>query len=217
MNLSDLKNLTWSWLDDPNHTYFTSSQVTTWLNNGLKECQKQLIQAGENFYVTRASTQTIANYDTYALPSDFLKLNKLELLLSGTTPNEVRQTLRFSTLVEIDNVSMTTGTPAAYTLKKNCLLLRPIPDIVYTLYMDYSYLVADMTSDGSIPDVPIQYHEYIAILATIDGLLKDQRDASTFLAKKDFYLSLMKQDAEQRRVDSSREVISTDADFGYLW
>jgi hypothetical protein len=187
------------------------------LNNGLRECQKQLIQAGENFYVTRASTQTVANYDTYSTPSDFLKVNKFEVLLTGTTPNEVRQGLQKTTLVQIDAVSMTTGTPAAYTLKKNCFVLRPIPDIVYTLYLDYTYLVEDMTSNSSIPDAPLQYHEYIAVLATIDGLLKDQRDPSPMFAKRDFYLGMMKQDAEERTVDSPREVLSTTSDFGYLW
>lgn len=217
MNRGELSTLVWSWLDDPNHTYFTAPQVNVWLNNAQREVQKQLIQAGENFYVTRASTQTVTNYDTYALPSDFLKVNKLELLLTGTTPNEVRQTISPTTLVQIDNVSMTTGQPCAYVLKKNCILMRPIPDNVYTIYLDYSYLVADMTADSSYPDVPTQYHEYLAVLATIDGLLKDQRDPAPMLAKKDFYLSLMKQDSENRTIDAPRSVVSLESEIGMLW
>lgn len=218
MNFNDIKTLVWSWLDDPLHTYFTDSQVSVWVNNAQKECQKQLIQAGENFYVTRVSTQTVQNADTYALPSDFLKVNKLELLLSGTTPNEVRQTFTPTTLVQIDTISMTTGQPCAYVLKKSCLVMRPIPDTVYTVYMDYSYLVADMTAPGSIPDVPLQYHEYLAVLATIDGFLKDQRDPSPMLSKRDFYLGMMKQDSEDRTIDASRSVICLDDDsVGLLW
>lgn len=218
MTFSQLRTLVWSWLDDPNGTYFTEVQVNVWLNNAQRECQKQLIQAGENFYVTSVYTSTVQNYDTYALPTDFMRLNKLQVLLSGTSPNENRAAITPVTLVQLDQVSMSTGTPQAHCIRKNCIVLRPIPDNTYTVYMDYSYLVNDMVADSSVPDVPIQYQEYLAVLASIDGFLKDQRDASPFFAKRDFYLSLMKQDAENRHVDAPRQVVCTDGgDMGVLF
>ena len=218
MNRGQLRTLVLSWLDDPNGTYFTPAQVNVWLNNAQKEAQKQLVQAGENWYVSKASTTLIQNQDTYSLPLDFLKVNKLAILLSGVTPNQVRQTLTWVTLIELDQVSMTTGTPACYTIRKNCLVIRPIPDNTNTLYLDYTYLVADMNSDLAVPDVPTQYQEYLAVLATIDGFLKDQRDPSPMLTKKDYYLSLMKQDAENRNVDQPRMVVVTEpGSAGYLF
>lgn len=219
MNRAALQELCWSWLDDPNHTYFTPAQINVWLNNGLRELQKQLIQAGDQWYTTSASSQTVMNYDTYAIPSDFLKTNKFEVVISGSPPNQVRNLLNPVTLVQIDGVSMTTGRPAAYALKKNCFIIRPIPDTVYTMYLDYTYLVSDMESDSSIPDAPLQYHEYIAVMATVDGFLKDQRDPGPFIQnKREFYLKLMKQDAIQRKNDAPRMVVSNgDSDMGYLW
>lgn len=210
MNFGNIKQMVWSWLDDAQHTYFTDSQVSMWINNAQREAQKQLIQAGENYYTRRSFASLVANSDTYILPSDFMKVNKLELLTSGVAPNEVRQQIGFVTLGQLDRVSMTTGTPYVYTIRKNCIVIRPIPDSVKTIYLDYTYLVGDMSADTEIPDCPAQYHEYLAVLATIDGLLKDQRDPAPLLAKKDFYLSLMKQDAENRNVDYSREVVITD-------
>ncbi len=76
-----------------------------------------------------------------------------------------------------------------------------------------------MTADSSIPDTPLQYHEYLAVLATLDGFLKDQRDPTPMLKeKRDFYLSLMKQDAINRKDDQARVVVSMDdSGFGYLF
>lgn len=218
MVLSDLRTMVWGWLDDPNGTYFTQAQIDVWINNAQREVQKQLIEAGENWYVTRASTSTVANSDTYSLPSDFLHLHKLEILLSGTAPNEVRQTLTFQTDVQIDTISMTTGTPGYYAIRRNAFILRPIPDTVKTIYMDYSYLVADMVNASDTPDVPTQYQEYIAILATLDGFVKDQRDPSNILMKKNTYLEMLKSSAENRNLDQPRMIVCLeDAGFGYLF
>lgn len=222
MTLLQLRTLVLSWLDDPNGTYFTETQVNTWLNNAQREVQKQLIQAGENFYVTRVSTTTVQNYDTYSLPTDFMRLHKLELLTEGTTTpptyNQVRQQITPVTLVQLDKVSMSTGKPAVHAIRKNCIVLRPIPDNAYTIYMDYSPEVDDMVGDAATPNVPLRYQEYIAVLATLDGFLKDQRDMTPFLEKKRYYLDLMKQDAENRNVDEPRSVVATEMyDAGYLF
>lgn len=214
MTFLEIQNLVLSWLDDLSATYFTRPQIKVWINNAQKECQKQLIQAGENFYVVKVSSNLIANQDTYSLPSDFLKCHKMEIAISGTGVSEQRALITPVTLVQIDQVSMTTGQPSAYVIKKNCFVLRPIPDRIYPIYLNQSYRVTDMTIDTQTPDVPEQYHEYLAVLASLDGFLKDQRDNSMMMMKKQYYLDLMKQDAQERRVDAPRMVVSSE-DLGY--
>ena len=84
--------------------------------------------------------------------------------------------------------------------------------------MQYTYRVTDMSQDLEVPDVPLQYHEYIGVLAALDGLLKDQRDPTPMLTKKDYYMSMMKQDAEDRREDGPRMVVQTEYDgYGILF
>jgi hypothetical protein len=218
MNLLQLQTLTLSWLDDPNAGYFTLPQVTVWLNNAQREAQKQLLQAGQNWYTVKVQATTTQNVDSYVLPPEFMRLNKFEIVTSGTGVQEVRQTLSPVTLVQIDQVSQTTGLPACYTIKKNCLVMRPIPDNAYVMYMHYSPRVGDMTNPTDIPDVPIQFQEYLAVLAALDGFLKDQRDPSPFLEKKRYYLELMKEDATNRNVDAPRSVVSSgEYDYGYLF
>ena len=210
MNLGQLKTLVCSWLDDPQMTYFTPANLTVWLNNAQRECQKQLIQTGENYYTQKSSTTMVVNQPDYTLPSGFMRCHKLEIVTSGSGVNEVRQMLAPVTLVQLDQVSMSTGQPEAYNIKRNCVSVRPIPDTAFTTYLHWSYEVADMANDTDVPDVPRRYHEYVAVLAALDGFVKDGRDMSQLLAKKESYQQLMKQDAQEVHVDVPRDIIVTE-------
>lgn len=215
MTRLDLQNMVLAWLDDVNGTYFTPNVVQTWLNNALVEVQKQLIQAGENWYLTSAQTVLIANQDTYVLPSDFRKMDLLELIISGTGVNENKRTLNYKTTMEFTKCAYGPGTPWDYTFKKNCLMLREVPSSAYVLRASYSYMVSPMTSDTSVPDVPTQYEEYIAVIATLDGFLRDGRDPSQMQSKEAKYLKLMKADAQNRDTSSPRMVRTVgDYDMG---
>lgn len=210
LQLQDLRNLTWYWLDDLSGGYFTATQVNLWLNNAQRECQKQLLQAGENYYLTTVETSTVANQADYVLPSDFLKLHRLELVLSGTGVNEDKLQLRSITLNQQDVFPTGTGTPECYALKKNRLTLFSTPDSAKTLRLYYSYRVTDMTNDTDVPDVPEEFEEFLPILAAIDGLIKDNRSSPTLAAKYQMYLERFKQMAEDRKQDRSRHIITRD-------
>lgn len=218
MNFLQLRTLVWAWLDDLNGTYFLESQVNTWLNNAYQELQKQLLQNGEYYYAVTSETNTVNGVYTYSLPSDFLKCHQLEIVTSGTGLSEIRQMIYPVTYVQLDKFSQTTGSPMVYCVKKDCFTMRPYPDNIYTLKLTYSPRVQPMTANSDIPDAPAQYHQYIAILATLDGFFKDQRDPGPFLEKKNYYEALMKQDSQNRRVDAPRSVVITeDVGFGGYW
>lgn len=219
MNFGQLTTLVLSWLDDPQGAYFTPSQTAAWINNAQREAQKQLLQAGENYYVEKMSGQTIANQATYVLPSDFRLCHKMEMVCSGTGVSEIRTELDFVTYQQLEQISQSTGFPVAYNLRRNIIEFRPIPDNIYTMYLHQSYRVVDMSNATDVPDIPQDYHEYIAVLATLDGFLKDQRDPSAFVAaKEDKYLQRMVKDAESRDVSAPRTVVVTEGfGGGYLF
>lgn len=214
MNFGQLQSLVSYYLDDLQFTYFTPTQVQQFINNAQREVQQKLIQAGQNFYLTAVQTPTVANQEGLALPDDFLKIEHCELITGGVYPNEQRSILEHSTHRESDIVNYAPGQPVTFFLQKNCLILRPIPDVsTYILRLHYQYRVSDMTADGESPDVPLEYHEYIAILAAIDGFLKDQRDPSPFFAKRDYYEMSLKQSSNDRMEDKPRGVVVTWDDF----
>lgn len=216
MTRGQLRTLTLGWLNDLSAGFFTEDQINTYLNNAQKEAQKKLLQAGEEYYTICVTTPTVQDQDCYALPGDFRKLNKLKLITSNFgTANENYDLLNYATPVELDAIKGGPGKPSNYTIRRNCVILRRIPDSTpYYLGMLYSYMVADMNSDSEEPDVPAPYHEYLALLATRDGLLRDERAPSNeFLSKLDSYEKLMVEDSKQRDVSAPRYITSTEDEY----
>lgn len=222
LSFSDLRNLVWYMVDDQQGIstgtggYFTNTQVNAFLNNSQKEVQKQLLQAGEMYYLKTAETTTVSAQQDYVFPSDFLKLHRLEYVLSGSTPTtEDTQMLQRVTLNQTNLIDSKSGTPMAYTVKKNRFSLYPIPDTSgKTLRLYYSYRIVDMVADGDTPDVPDEFSEYIALLASELCHIKDDKASVQLQSKINAYLALLKQMAEDRAEDSSRNVILT-TDDGY--
>lgn len=209
MNFVQLRELVSYWVDDLHLTYFTAPQVNQFLNNALRETQKILLGAGQDFYYSCKQTTLVVNQADYVLPADFYKVNRLEVVISGTPPNESKQQLITITPNQQNLVPDNTGLPNFYYLKKSRLTVLPAPSQALTLRMFYSYKIADMVDDTDTPDIPEPYHEFIAVLAAIDCFLKDGRDPSTLFNKRDYYLDMFKKDAAQRELDASRSVIYT--------
>ena len=208
MTRSELKTLMRSWLDDVNGGYFTDSQCNTWLNLAQRRVQMLLLQAGENFYEKTVETLTVASQADYVLPSDFFLLHRLEIIVSGSGTTESRQPIYPITINQQDFVSVGLGTPTNYYLKKDRFTLSPTPDTANkVLRLYYSYLVADMASDSDEPDAPEQYHELVALYAAEDGFIKDDRTVTNLAIKKEKYEALIKQAAENRTQDRSRQVV----------
>lgn len=212
MTLSQIETLVWSWLDDPLGGYFTKAQIDVWINNAQKEVQKRLLKAGENYYVEKMSGLTIYGQDTYTLPSDFKSCHKFEIVTSGLgTVNEHRVTLTPVTYNQLDAYPSGPALPLVYNFRRNLVTIRPMPDQAYTMYLHQSYRVTDLVNPNDLPDVPEDYTELIAVLATLDGFMKDQRDASQFvLDKKAEYEKMMNQDAKLRTVSAPRRIVETE-------
>ena len=214
MNFGQLKNLCAYWLDDLNFGYFTPTQVGVWLNNGQKELQKILLQAHQNFYVIPVETTLVVNQYDYVLPLDFVHLHRAEIVITGTPPNENLSQLCPITINQQDIVPNQTGTPAYYFFKRSRMRILPAPDTALKLRIYYSYEVTNMVADTDEPDAPDSYHEFLAVLATIDGLMKDGRNPEPMLAKRTYYENLLKQETQERNEDAPRSVVYTGMDAG---
>lgn len=218
MTFESLQSLVSYYVDDINFGYFTLPQVKVFLNNAQREVQKQLVQAGENFYVKCVTTPMIQDQCGYTLPEDFNKTRRVEIVQSIDTSGESIRIITPVTIMEDAQASSTPGLPDFYYLKKDMLVFNCPADATtatYTLRMLYTYMVADMINQLDVPDVPERYQEYIAVLATLDCIYKDGRDPGPWLKKRDDYMSLMKQDSERRTEDAPRMVVSTMDDDWY--
>lgn len=210
MTRAEIRTLALSWLDDPDGGYFTSAQMNVFINNAQREVQKQLVQAGQNYYLKRAETTTVVGQADYILPTDFLKSHRLEWIDSGTGTNESRIQIYPITVNQQNITTPALGIPAVYSLLQERFTLYPTPQSAKVVRLYYSYRVTDMSADSDTPDVPADYHEYIAILAAMDGFVKDDRAPQNLVKKMEDYKVLMKQTADDRRQDKPRRVLITD-------
>lgn len=217
MTFSDLQNSVAYYLDDLNFGYFTATQVKVWINNAQRAVQKQLIKAGQNYYVRCGQTSLVVNQREYVLPDDFLKLHRLEIVMSGSSPNETTSVVAPITTNQQDLMTSGTGTPLAYSIRKNRLVLYPAPDAILTMRMQYSYEVTDMTLDSDQPDVPDQYHELIALTAAEDGFIKDGRSSDLLAKKLAEKRAELDSDAAERNQDTPRSVVVTESSGGFYF
>ncbi len=153
----------------------------------------------------------VVGQSTYALPSDFLQIIRLEYVNGAQARNTK---ISYITPNQRDLIVDVTGDPGWYYFQKNTLVLLPTPNTAREMHLEYSYYVADMVADVDVPDAPAQFHEYIAILATRDCLIKDNRPLTPIESKLAEYEKLLKSIADQRRADGSRMIVMTE---GMMW
>jgi len=209
VTLDQLRTYCWDLLDDPNGSYFTSATLTLRLNLALRETQKRLISANQQWYLTCATAPTVAFQNTYALPSDFLQVLRLEYVTQGSGTTASTQKLFEITPNQTDLVTDVQGDPQFYILQKDSFRLVPTPTRVVTMELYYSYYVADMVNGSDVPDAPPQFHEYIAILAARDCYIKDGRPITPIEQKLAQYEKLFKEIAVQREADGPRMIVRT--------
>lgn len=209
MTLTNLLTYCSDLLDDPNNQYFTTSNLTLRLNLALRELQKRLISANQQWYSVCATTTTVAQQSAYALPTDFLQILRLDYITQGSGTTASTQKILEITPNQVDLVPGVAGDPQFYILNKDSFTLVPTPQRVITMHLYYSYYVSDMVLGADIPDAPPQFHEYIAILAARDCYIKDGRPIAPVEQKLQEYEKLLKEIAVQRDADGPRMVTAT--------
>lgn len=207
-------------VDDLLQGYFTSTTWDIFLNQAAKECQKKLVNAGNNWYLTIDVSQTLINgTGTYSLPANTLEVNRIEIVQNPGI-NESWYTLQDITLNQQSMVKANnaiSGQPTAFYLQKNSIVMWPQPDASVsgrTIRLWHSPLIADVSSDAATVDIPAEFHEYVVLLATVKCFLKDGRDPQLILNQfKSTEDRLERSAIERARTEASKVVVVDDGDM----
>lgn len=209
LSFGNMQSLASDYLDDPSNTYFSLSLLKMRLNLSMRELQKRLILAGEQYYVVAVQTNTVINQAAYALPADFLNITRLDYVLSGSGPTANEQKIVSITPNQRDLVAGNSGAPQYYYFQNTNIMLWPVPDQIYQMRLEYTYSLVDMVYDNEVPDCPEQFAEYPVILTVRDCMVKDARPLGNIETKLKEYEELFKQMAASRRDDGPRMIVST--------
>lgn len=217
MTRLQLENLVAQWLNDPNKTYYSASSIQTRLNLAQRTLQTMLVDAYQDFYTICVATSTVVNQSRYKIPSDLRKIRRIELLLSGSGDTGKYQKVEPADLNNKDLLPSGAGTPTIYYLLKNYIYLKSAPSQTWTMHMDYIYRVADIAADADSPDIPEDYHEFLAILAVRADLIQDNRNVAQLLELKKDYEMRIERDTNTRKADGARMINPSADGFSRAW
>ena len=115
------------------------------------------------------------------------KLNLINRLNSETNLSKKdRQILNYRSFIA-SNIEknrykpLTLLHPIKFYLQKDKVYFQPLPQTIRTIRYYYTYRIADVTLESETPDIPPQYHEYLANLIAMKCFLKDGRDPGFIL------------------------------------
>ena len=213
MNVGQIKAYVASLVDDLQFSYFTETELLRYINQAQQEVQKKLVLAGNNWYVKITTAAMVVNQKNYTLPSDFLKMNRVESV-ENPGVNEDRYPLCSISLNQKDNFDQSADSCAWYLIKDD-IYLTPSPKTARILRYYYTYRIAEVTIDADIPDVPLEYHEYLANLVAQRCFLKDGRDPGFILTEIRQVEDNLTASAVERAQDHASMVVVVDDYMGY--
>ena len=236
MVFSEIVSNVRQFLDEATAADWTAAQVQEEIKNGFQEVVTAAMETYEDYYLVKYSTDSVANRQEYALPSDFFKTRRVEINYdtansnsepSRAIPINIDQ-VRFN--LDNTNIGPRIGANPRYYIWGNNLGFIPIPDKTSTtdaITLWYVQQVANPTSFTSSDTPNIPYHNrycYLITLKAAANLLRKGQQESVEADKLDIKfeagLTKMKQQLEDRVAEESKSVIDVNPqmiDFGEVF
>jgi hypothetical protein len=179
MQFSEMQSRVQTLLGESSGDFYTLSEIKDEINDACINIARDTEEL-----LTYSEISTVASTQQYTLPTDFLKLKRVDLVV---TSSDVRA-LYFKTSIEFHNYSEgaadKTGTPEIYKLELGAvsttnpfpgdIWLYPIPDAVYTLRVYYYQKPSILSNDGDTTELPEQAHKAVCYLAAANMSLKGE-------------------------------------------
>lgn len=142
-----------------NDGQWTDTEITEWINNANQD----LTELAE-IESAAATITTVASTESYALPSDFLRVRRAEIqdnaastlwapLYMGSIDIRLPNT--------ISGAITGRGRPSSYFLYAGLLYLVPIPDAVYNINLFYYRRAPDLVNSGDTPIIDQRFHKLL--------------------------------------------------------
>lgn len=158
---------------------FTDREITNYINDSLGELHDLMIAAyGNEYFQSTSQVTTVADQELYDLPTDFYKLNGVDLV-SGSYRYSLR---RYNQRERNQHRNSSSGHRSLYTdstsyhyrLIGNKLSILPVPGAGETLTLHYTPELSTLSADGDKVNavIPEGWLEYIYVDVAIKMLQK---------------------------------------------
>lgn len=225
--LANLRTHCRQYLDEVSEADWSDVQINGEINYAYLEAYTAVIETYEDYYKTDYTANLVEDQQAYALPSDFLKMRRLEVKYDSDG-NYVKATpYNFDQIgVAYDSTTFSSLMRPIYELSGSYIKLLPLPseNVTSGLRMIYIAQETDLDSDTDTINIPFpdRYGKYIVKGACAELLRKGQQEETVAnLYSQEFQVGLekMKQELEVRYADGSKMIQDTAGgynDFGNI-
>ena len=229
-NRSDIRSVVRDVLDEDPAADWTDAELNTLVNIYYHEVYSAIVDVFENYETTTAQSNSVADQQEYSLPSDVLKVRRVEINydVSATNSAPMRALPVPIDAVRRDlantNLGVTINRGPVYYLRGDNIGFIPVPTRAGTnaIQIWYAPVRSDLTNDTTNIDIPYPDRDYklIAYGAIADALRFGQQEsieADKFDRKFTRGVEKMQERSEDRIADEVKGVVDTTAenmDFG---
>lgn len=229
-NRSDIRVHVRSFLDETTAADWTDAELNTLINKYYHEVYSAVVDVFENYETTTAQSNSVADQQEYSLPSDVLKIRRVELNydVSATNAAPMRALPIPLDAVRRDlantNLGVTINRGPVYYLRGDNIGFIPVPTLAGTnaIQIWYAPTRSDITDDTTNIDMPYPDRDFMLIAygAAADALRYGQQEsieADKMDRKLARGIEKMQERLEERISDEVKGVVDTTAenmDFG---
>lgn len=139
----------------PNDSFYGTSTLNDLINESVAAIGSE---ADWPWLTVSTSFATVSGTAAYTPPADWVSTK--QLIIDSYDPIVLRSITDVRSWPSTDR-----GVPAMYTIFDDDLILRPVPDGVYTVIHDYIRTEPLLTQDSDSPRIPSQFHHAIVQMA----------------------------------------------------
>lgn len=220
MTLAQLRARTRFFIDEPTQQNFADADINISLNVAQQEVAREIIQVNEDFFIgAPVAVNTSSGVDLYPLhvnaldgQCDVIKLKRLERIDTGEVIPAIDQNEKSIYGQNVPPLVNTAGAGSgvSFYLLGNSIGLTPIP-FGQSIPLQYYYVprLGDMVNDTDTSQIPVEFHELMAIRAGIDCQIKDEADTSQLENRWRERIDQLKRAARDRQIEEPKHVRRT--------
>lgn len=188
----------------------TNTEVKANLNLGYNKAVNAVVDVNEGYYIREGKADVVANQQSYSLPSDAKKLERLDISYDSDNASTYYKATKLDIHSWPEPSSSQYGTvDCVYAIINNGFLLNPTPSANVTdgLRLYYIEDVEDMSLTGDYPNLPRGFHHLPIMYAVAKAHTKLGNTSESNMAMAEFETDL------QRMKDQLIARTGSDVDF----
>ena len=193
---------------DNTSSFFRDADLVTFHNLIAREVQGELITVHEDYFLTQTALNVVNGCATYALPSNFLKMRRVEDVRTSDSVEITPITLndkdrRYGNIFSSNSLFQN-----SYYIQGDTLILDRTPTYTQNSALKFHYIKrsTDITAGSDSSDIPQEYERVVIWGIVKLALFKQQTPNEVATAEYEKGLRKIREYAEGRQMQRSRYV-----------